>query len=147
MCGLQRALSIDINFFNAFFPELCGFGQPLSGELIATRELLASIPFCTGYAAEAAMMIDVLRAVGLEAMAQIDVGTRLNRSQPLFALSAMAYAVVRAVLMRADAEGRPHPHSDDPDYYLHAFCPDDGVRLEERLVRIVERPPMADVAS
>jgi glucosyl-3-phosphoglycerate synthase len=128
--------------FNSFYPELCGFGQPLSGELIGSRELLSSIPFCTGYAVETAMMIDVLRAVGLDAMAQVELGARHNRSQPLFALGSMAYAVVRAVLMRADSEGRPHPLTADPDYYLHAFCPDDGVRLEERLVRIVERPPM-----
>ncbi len=128
--------------FNAFYPELCGFGQPLSGETIATRELLTSIPFCTGYAAETAMMIDVLRAAGLESMAQVDVGTRRNQSQSLHALSAMAYAVVRAVLMRADAEGRSLLHIDDPDHYLHAYCPDDGVKLEERLVRIVERPPI-----
>lgn len=131
--------------FNAFYPELCGFGQPLSGELIASRELLCSIPFCTGYAVETAMLIDVLRAVGLDAMAQVELGIRENRYQSLFALGTMAYAVVRAVLMRAELEDSAAVR--DPDRYMHAFCPADGVRLEERAVRIVERPPMVEVTG
>jgi glucosyl-3-phosphoglycerate synthase len=129
--------------FNVFYPELCGFGQPLSGELIASRELLRSIPFCTGYAVEAAMLIDVLRAVGLDAMAQVELGTRHNRYQSLFALGTMAYAVLRAVLMRAELERRAP--AGDLDTYVHAHCPADGLRFDERLVRIVERPPMAEV--
>ena len=68
--------------FGIFYPELCGFGQPLAGEVAARRDLLRSIPFCTGYAVETAMMIDVLRHAGLDAMAQVDLGTR---RQPLAA--------------------------------------------------------------
>jgi glucosyl-3-phosphoglycerate synthase len=128
--------------FNAFYPELLGFGQPLSGELIASRELLGAIPFCTGYAVETAMLIDVLGAVGLDAMGQVELGTRHNRYQSLFELGAMAYAVVRAVLMRAQLEERAA--AGDLDTYVHAYCPADGLRLEERLVRIVERPPIVE---
>ena len=95
--------------FGIFYPELCGFGQPLAGEVAARRDLLRSIPFCTGYAVETAMMIDVLRHAGLGAMAQVDLGTRLNRSQRLLALGAMSYAVARAVMMRVEGRGERRP--------------------------------------
>ena len=127
--------------FGIFYPELCGFGQPLAGEVAARRDLLRAIPFCTGYAVETAMMIDVLRHTGLGAMAQVDLGTRHNRSQRLLALGAMAYAVTRAVLMRVEgADG-----TADPDTYLHAACTPAGVQLEHRRVQVLDRPPMADV--
>ena len=57
--------------FNLFYPELTGFVQPLAGEFVADKELLCSIPFLTGYAVETGIMIDVLRRVGLGAMAQV----------------------------------------------------------------------------
>src|SRR5215210_8596932 len=64
--------------FNLFYPELTGFVQPLAGEFVADKELFSSIPFLTGYAVETGIMIDVLKMVGLEAMAQVDLGTRQN---------------------------------------------------------------------
>jgi glucosyl-3-phosphoglycerate synthase len=128
--------------FGIFYPELCGFGQPLAGEVAARRDLLRAIPFCTGYAVETAMMIDVLRHAGLAAMAQVDLGTRLNRSQRLLALGAMSYAVARAVMMRVAETG----DVADPDTYLHAACTPGGVQLEHRRVQVLERPPMANVS-
>jgi glucosyl-3-phosphoglycerate synthase len=125
--------------FGIFFPELCGFGQPLAGEVAGRRDLLRSIPFCTGYAVETAMMIDVLRTAGLGAMAQVDLGTRLNRSQRLLALGAMSYAVARAVLMRVEGGAG----TANPETYLHAACTPAGVQLEQRRVQVLERPPMA----
>ena len=46
------------------------------------------------------MLIDVLDAVGLQRMAQVDLGTRQNRHQPLADLSAMALAVLSAAERR-----------------------------------------------
>jgi glucosyl-3-phosphoglycerate synthase len=133
--------------FGIFYPELTGFGQPLAGEVAARRDLLCSIPFCTGYAVETAMMIDVLRQAGLEAMAQVDLGSRHNRSQRLLALGAMSYAVARAVLRRVSAEGRlpEGVTAADAETYVHAACRPDGVVLEQPRVRVLERPPMADL--
>ena len=133
--------------FGIFYPELSGFGQPLAGEVAARRELLRAIPFCTGYAVETAMMIDVLRHAGLSAMAQTDLATRLNRSQRLLDLGAMSYAVARAVLERVAAEGRlpEGVTGEDAERYLHAACTPGGVLLEEKMVRVLERPPMASL--
>ena len=92
--------------FNALLPRAVRLRPAAVGRVDRdAASCCARFPFCTGYAVETAMMIDVLRAAGLDAMAQVDLGTRHNRSQPLFALGTMAYAVVRAVLMRAEAEG------------------------------------------
>jgi glucosyl-3-phosphoglycerate synthase len=121
-----------------FYPELAGFGQPLAGEVAARRDLLCSIPFFTGYAVEVGMLIDVLRRAGLGAMAQVDLGSRVNRSQRLLALNSMSYVVARTLLTRA---GR----AVEAESYLHAANQPSGVRLERRGVSIVERPPMAEL--
>jgi glucosyl-3-phosphoglycerate synthase len=96
-------------YLNLHFPELAGFRQPLAGEIAATRELLESIPFPVGYGVEIAMLIDALRAVGLERMAQVDLGTRQNRHQPLAALSRMALEVLAAAEARVHGPVTPGP--------------------------------------
>jgi glucosyl-3-phosphoglycerate synthase len=91
---------------NAWWPELAGFVQPLAGELAATRELLAQVPFATGYALEIAMLVDVLRLVGIEAMAQADIGERQHRHQSDEALGRMAAESLAAAIDRRDAGPR-----------------------------------------
>jgi glucosyl-3-phosphoglycerate synthase len=135
--------------FSLFYPELSGFGQPLAGEIAAPRALFCSIPFLTGYAVETAMMIDVFRAVGLEAMAQVDLGTRTNENQSVFDLSKMAYAVLRAVEARIRQEGRLRDQSieraSDGDRYLHTTHSQVSLQLEQHSIEIVERPPMFEL--
>ena len=84
----------------AFYPELAALTQPLAGEVAATRELLESIPFATGYAVEMAMLLDVHDAVGAGAMAQCHLGERRNHHQPLDALRPMAETVLAVVCER-----------------------------------------------
>ncbi len=90
-------------YLNLHFPELAGFRQPLAGEIAAERSLLERLAFPVGYGVEIAMLIDVLNAVGLERMAQVDLGTRQNRHQPLAALSRMALEVLAAAERRTHA--------------------------------------------
>jgi glucosyl-3-phosphoglycerate synthase len=138
--------------FNLYYPELSGFVQPLAGEFVADKELFCSIPFLTGYAVETGIMIDVLKRVGLGAMAQVDLGTRQNRHQPLRDLSRMSYAVLRAVARRLRQEGRLD-QARDPELpeqlfqfsnYLHAVATPEGLKLQEYVEELVERPPIAD---
>jgi glucosyl-3-phosphoglycerate synthase len=140
---------------NFFYPELTGFVQPLAGEFAARRDLLNSIPFATGYGVEIAMMVDVLGEVGLSAMAQVDLETRQNRHQPLFDLTRMSSAVLRALGRRVELAGRgalAHDPSEvlalpQRDVYLHAVGTGDGLRLDEHLVELLERPPMTQVLA
>jgi glucosyl-3-phosphoglycerate synthase len=141
--------------FNLFYPELAGFVQPLAGEFVADKELLCSIPFLTGYAVETGIMIDVLKRVGLEAMAQVDLGTRQNRHQPLRDLSRMSYAVVRAVTRRMRQEGRIDQTRDPslPEQlfqfsdFRHAVATSEGLKLQQYVEELVERPPIAEVLT
>jgi glucosyl-3-phosphoglycerate synthase len=89
-----------------FYPQLAGVLQPLAGEIAARRELLERIPFATGYGVEIAMLLDVLAAVGLEGMAQVDLDVHHNQHQPLLALTGMAYEVLHVIASRLDREGR-----------------------------------------
>ncbi|HST41376.1 MAG TPA: glucosyl-3-phosphoglycerate synthase, partial [Conexibacter sp.] len=85
---------------NLHVPELAGFVQPLAGEFAGRRTLLEQLSFPVGYGVEIATLIDSYRLVGLDALAQVDLGERQNRHQSLRALSAMAYAVMVAAERR-----------------------------------------------
>jgi glucosyl-3-phosphoglycerate synthase len=140
---------------NFFFPELTGFVQPLAGEFAATRHLLLRTPFLTGYGVEIAILIDVFRDAGLAAMAQVDLGSRQNRHQPLWDLTRMSSAVLRALARRVpaleNAATAPGlwdlPGPVGPQTYLHAVATSDGLRLDEHLSELTERPPMAQILA
>jgi glucosyl-3-phosphoglycerate synthase len=138
---------------NLFYPELAGFAQPLAGEFAARRELLARVPFFTGYGVEIGMMIDVYDQIGLDSMAQVDLGTRQNRHQPLANLTRMSSVVLRTVAAREglgqaidgdNLDGAPSLWElRQPDTYLHAVGTAEGLRLDEHLNELIERPPLA----
>ena len=134
---------------NLFYPELAGFVQPLAGEFAARRDLLNKVPFFTGYGVEIGMMIDVFAEVGLEGMAQVDLGTRQNRHQSLASLTRMSSVVLRTVAMREGLAQRELDGDEpglwelrQPETYLHAVATEDGLRLDEHLNELIERPPM-----
>ncbi|MFN2540517.1 MAG: glucosyl-3-phosphoglycerate synthase [Mycobacteriales bacterium] len=90
---------------NTWWPQLAGFVQPLAGELAATRTLLNRLPFATGYGLEIGMLVDVLSMVGLEAMAQADIGERRHRHHSDAALGRMSAEVLAAALRRRRDSG------------------------------------------
>jgi glucosyl-3-phosphoglycerate synthase len=135
---------------NLFYPELAGFVQPLAGEFAGRRDLLSAVPFFTGYGVEIGMMIDVYAEVGLEGMAQVDLGTRQNRHQALASLTRMSSVVLRTVAMREGLALRELDGVEpglwelrQPETYLHAVATEDGLRLDEHLNELIERPPLA----
>lgn len=120
---------------NALFPALAGVRQPLAGEVAVRRELIERLPMLCGYAVDVALLIDAWRAVGLDAIVQVDLEARQNRHQPLERLGPMAFEVTAAILRRAHEDGRV---SDPP--------PDELLLPQgDQLVRrpLVERPPLA----
>jgi glucosyl-3-phosphoglycerate synthase len=121
-----------------FYPELAAVQQPLAGEIAARRELLERLPFTTGYGVEIGMLIDVLETVGLDAMAQVDLDLRQNSHQPLPALTPMAFAVLRAIAVRLQRDGR-----------LDGFDPTGllGGDGEFQAPPLVERPPLASLRA
>jgi glucosyl-3-phosphoglycerate synthase len=90
----------------AFYPELAELVQPLAGEFAGRRELFESIPWATGYAAEITMDIDVWKRVGIDGIAQVDIGERRQPHQPLKSLGGMASTILAAVCERLVEEER-----------------------------------------
>ncbi len=60
----------------ALRPELSCLLQPLGGEYAGTRELLTSVPFAPGYGVEIGLLIDTYDRLGLDAIAQVNLGVR-----------------------------------------------------------------------
>ncbi len=127
---------------NLHAPELAAFEQPLAGETAARRELLEKIPFSAGYGVEIAMLIDSWRACGLDALAQVDLGERQNRHQPLRDLSAMAYAVLVAAQTRFLGQGFADTHACGSIILPPSRSAPE--QMENRPVTVEERPPLAE---
>ncbi|MDW5326750.1 glucosyl-3-phosphoglycerate synthase [Plantactinospora sp. KLBMP9567] len=87
---------------NVLWPELAGFVQPLAGEYAARRWVLESVPFATLYGVEIGLLIDIFNLVGLDAMAQVDLGQRQHRHQDTEALSLMSAQILMAAMNRRD---------------------------------------------
>src|SRR5206468_11914879 len=91
---------------NLFWPDLAGFVQPLAGEAAGRREVLDRVPFVTGYGVEIAMLVDLLDLVGLDALAQVDLGERAHRNQGNEALGQMAAQILLTAWSRLARQGR-----------------------------------------
>ena len=129
---------------NLHAPELAVFDQPLAGETAARRDLLERLPFSAGYGVEIAMLIDAWRLVGLEGLAQVDLGIRQNRHQSLRELSAMAYAVLIAAQIRFLGRDFADAHACG-SISLPAL--DRKGAMETRGVTVEERPPLATIRN
>ncbi len=123
---------------NARWPALAGFVQPLAGEYAARRSLLERLPFPCGYGVEIALLIDALGLVGLDALAQVDLGVRHHRHSGDAALGRMAAEVWQAALARSGRE----PAAFD----LVQFARVDGeFTTLSTQISADERPPMRSV--
>jgi len=126
---------------NLHAPELAVFHQPLAGETAARRDLLERLPFSAGYGVEIAMLIDAWRIVGLDGLAQVNLGVRQNRHQALRELSAMAYAVLVAAQSRFLGADFADTHASG-SISLPALEASDAMEL--RRVTVEERPPLVE---
>lgn len=81
--------------------DVSGFTQPLAGEVAFRRSAVEGISFVPDYGVDVALLIDVVRKVGITAAAEVDLGERLHRNRPLHELVPQARSVVAAILARA----------------------------------------------
>lgn len=130
---------------NIHYPALAGVIQPLAGEYAGRRRLLERLPFVSGYGVEIAMLIDVLHEVGLDGIAQVDLGCRIHRNSPDAALGRMAGEVYLALLSRLVRDGRVLP-TVSPETLLTQFTRSGTDYLPEvSCVGVDERPPAASL--
>jgi glucosyl-3-phosphoglycerate synthase len=116
-------------------PELAGLVQPLAGEWAVRRSLFASLSVPTGYAVETAALIDTARALGVGAIAQVDLGRRAHRHQALRDLGAMATQIAATAVARLGVS------VDDPVSLRQYHRIDGGIAPLTRTVPTGERPP------
>ncbi|NEB14137.1 glucosyl-3-phosphoglycerate synthase [Streptomyces coelicoflavus] len=126
---------------NLHWPRLAGFVQPLGGEYAARRSLLERLPFPVGYGVELGMLVDALHLVGLDALAQVDVGVRVHRHQDGRALGRMAAAIYRTAQLRL---ARGHLVRPTLTQFERGA---DGFEPRTYAVDTEERPPMAEIAE
>ncbi len=126
---------------NLFYPDLAGVAQPLAGEVAARRSLLEQLPFVTGYGVDIALLLDAYAQVGLDGLAQVDLEVRQNAHQPLRDLAPMAHAVLRAVSVRLERQGR----LEGPLPSAFTVASADG--LSTMFEEAVERPPVVTLRA
>ncbi len=124
---------------NMHWPQLAGFVQPLGGEYAARRSLLERLPFPVGYGVELGMLVDALHLVGLDALAQVDVGVRIHRHQDGQALGRMAAAIYRTAQLRL---ARGHLVRPALTQFERG---EDGFEPRTYSVDTEERPPMVEI--
>ena len=119
----------------ALRPGLSCILQPLGGEYAATRELLMSLPFAPGYGVEIGLLLDAYDRLGLDAIAQVNLGVRAHRNRPLTELGGMSRQVIATLLSRC---GVP----DSGIGLTQFFADGDGYTPRLSPVSLADRPPM-----
>lgn len=122
----------------ALRPELGCVLQPLGGEYAASRELLTSVPFAPGYGVEIGLLVDTYDRLGLDAIAQVNLGVRAHRNRSLAELGAMSRQVIATLLERC---GVP----DSGIGLTQFFADGEGYTPRTSPVSLVDRPPMNSV--
>jgi glucosyl-3-phosphoglycerate synthase len=130
-----------------WWPELADVVQPLAGEWAARRELMESLAVPVGYGVELAVLLDTAARHGLDALAQVDLGSRAHRHQANHDLALMAAELmVVAQRRRAGGEQPGREQPGDGPVVLRQFVRDGGgARPRDREVPVRERPPAAGV--
>ncbi|MET0999267.1 MAG: glucosyl-3-phosphoglycerate synthase [Marmoricola sp.] len=123
------------------WPELSWLVHPLAGEWAVRRDLFQRLSVPTGYAVELAALIDTVRLLGPDAIAQVDLGRRAHRHQALHDLGSMAVQVLAASSRRSTGSAPAHVALDQPRK--------DGrdITTARHQVPLVERPPATEVAD
>ncbi|MFG2429136.1 glucosyl-3-phosphoglycerate synthase [Streptomyces sp. NPDC048590] len=126
---------------NLHWPALAGFVQPLGGEYAVRRSLLEQLPFPVGYGVELALLVDALHTVGLDALAQVDVGVRKHRHQDGQALGRMAATIYRTAQLRLNRGPLVRPEITQFERGPGGFVP------RTHAVDTEERPPMREIVE
>jgi len=132
---------------SAFWPELSGVLQPLSGEYAGRRSLLERLPFRCGYGVDIGLLLDAFSTVGLDGIAQVDLYERRHRHSDLAALGRMASEILHTVIDRLIADGRVPCDIDPAGLLLQPARHATGLGIDAHQIDVSERPPLAVVSG
>jgi glucosyl-3-phosphoglycerate synthase len=85
-------------------PELAAVVQPLAGEWAIRRSLFETLAVPVGYGVEIATLLDTAAGHGVDAVAQVDLGSRGHKHQSLHDLGAMAVELLAVAHRRLTGE-------------------------------------------
>jgi glucosyl-3-phosphoglycerate synthase len=141
--GGARVTEISVRpLINLLFPELAGFIQPLSGEYAGRREMLLELPFGTGYDVDILLLIEIAEHANLDALAQVDLGSRLHRNRDIPALGRMSFEIIRTLLERLEESGRLKLAGELPRILTQFMDDQDSDGVQSYEVSSARRPPM-----
>ena len=129
-----------------WWPELSGVVQPLAGEWAARRELMESLSIPLGYGVELSTLLDTAATRGLDAIAQVDLGSRGHKHQTDHDLALMAAELLivaerrRPAKRAGEAGGGPASARPLLQQFVRAHA---QVRPVARPIPVQERPPVA----
>ncbi len=130
---------------NQFWPQLAGFVQPLGGEYAARRDVLERVPFAGGFGLELGLLVDVHELIGLDRMAQVDLGRRLHRHHSDELLGVTAGQVMLAAWSRLDRLGRVIGAAAPSSELTQFRRGPDGLVPVVTQTAVPDRPPMIEV--
>ena len=106
-------------------------------EWAVRRSLIEALSIPVGYGVELSTLLDTVSRHGLDALAQVDLGSRAHRQQTNHDLALMA-----AELLAVAERRKPRPHGQIGQATLEQFVREDGhVLRRSRPVPTHERPP------
>jgi glucosyl-3-phosphoglycerate synthase len=124
-----------------WWPHLAAVVQPLAGEWAARRALMESLSIPVGYGVELATLLDTVSSHGLDAVAQVDLGSRAHRHQTNHDLAVMAAELLAVAERRRGGSQRPPGTVTLEQFEWH----DGRVSRRSRPVPLCERPPARTV--
>ncbi len=85
-----------------FYPDLAQVAQPLSGEYGFRKKSISQVPFSSGYGVEIGLLIDMYALFGLDAIAQVDMGTRYHRNRSGVELGEMSFGILQTFFKKLE---------------------------------------------
>ena len=122
------------------WPSASGVQQPIGGEYAARRSLLEQLPFACGYGVDFGLLVDAVDRCGIDAIAQVDLGTRRHRNRPTHELGRTAAEIWLAAAHRLNIE-----IAGDRDVLTQFARLDDHVEPVPVELVSQERPPLAQL--
>lgn len=132
---------------NLLWPALAGVVQPLAGEYAARRSLLEQLAFPCGYGVEIAMLVDTLDLLGLDAIAQVDLGVRVHRHHDERRLGRMSAEILRTALDRLARRGDLSDLGTLASSLTQFDRGATGFALHTHDIAALERPPMVTLSE
>jgi glucosyl-3-phosphoglycerate synthase len=123
---------------NLHWPELAAMVQPLAGEWAVRRSAFETLAVPTGYGVELAVLLDVVGDLGLDAVAQVDLGERAHSHQSVHDLGVMAAEILAVAARRLGLST-----SDTGE--LWQFDRGTAPPWRARAVPLLERPPATTI--